>query len=139
MTDQEKDKKIGALKKSLDAAKKRIKKLQQEQASADTTIYKLENDLNGQSTQIFDLRTSIEHLKRAADMLKEIKPEVRPNDVFTERLKRQHVVLLQLAAFAEGVMLAELVDNPSENLGYEMGRDRLRSFITASELIVLEK
>lgn len=101
MTDQEKDKKIGALKKSLDAAKKRIKKLHQERASADTKI--------------------------------------RPNDVFTERLKRQHVVLLQLAAFAEGVMLAELVDNPSENLGYDMGRDRVRSFIVASESILQEK
>ncbi len=106
MTDQEKDKKIGTLKKYLDAAKKRVKKLQQERASADTTIYKL---------------------------------ALKPEEVFTERLKRQHVVLLQLAAFAEGIMLAELVDNPSENLGYAMGCDRVKSFIMASEAIALEK
>ena len=104
MTDQEKDKKIGTLKKSLDAARKRIKRL-----------------------------------KRVADTINGDKLALKPEEVFTERLKRQHGVLLQLAAFAQGIMLAELVDNPSENLGYDIGSARLKTFIAASEAIILEK
>lgn len=155
MTNKEKDEKIKRLLRLLDAARARNREQHKDfnaamaeiadlEANAEVHIQeaqKANNALLAEQVRAKQMSERIDYLEKVnkdfqhdVDMLRQLK---RPDE--QERLKRQHVVMLQLAAFTEGIMLAELVDNPSENLGYDMGRDRVRSFIMASESIVLEK
>jgi hypothetical protein len=53
-------------------------------------------------------------------------------------IREQHILVRETAAFAQGIMLAELVDNPSENRGYDIGCIRLGAVVMASEKILLE-
>lgn len=68
---------------------------------------------------------------------KEVKLQ-RENDRLKLLIRRQHTLVLETAAFAQGVMLAELVDNPSENRAYDIGCMRLGGLVMASEKILLE-
>ena len=160
MTKQSKDKRINTLKERIYAAKKEYHALQVELARAREEIAKLEENEQHRVRQLVEYKqmlasavsgeklsyesvANLDKINKALqldlDKLRQSRVPESRDGVFIERLKRQHVVMLQLAAFTEGIMLAELVDNPSENLGYDMGRDRVRSFIMASESIVLEK
>jgi FtsZ-binding cell division protein ZapB len=63
----------------------------------------------------------------------------RANERLKLKLREQHILVRETAAFAQGIMLAELVDNPSQNRGYDIGCTRLGGLVMASEKILLEE
>lgn len=157
---EEKDEKIKRLLRLLKRARDKHKLLQSDLDTAVGEIKKLEDNEQHRVRQLKEYKqmlasavageklsyesvANLDKINKALQLdLNKLRqsrvPESRDGGSI-ERLKRQHGVLLQLAAFAQGVMLAELVDNPSENLGYDIGSARLKTFIAASEAIILEK
>lgn len=63
----------------------------------------------------------------------------RENERLRAKLREQHILVRELAALTQGIAICELIDNPSENRGYDVICLRLGGIVMASERILLEE
>jgi hypothetical protein len=62
----------------------------------------------------------------------------RENERLRAKLREQHILVRELAAFTQGIMLSEYVNGPFDKGGYDIGCVRLGGIVMASERILLE-
>lgn len=62
----------------------------------------------------------------------------RENERLHAKMREQYILIRELAAFTQGVMLSEYVNGPHDKGGYDIGLLRVGGMVLASEKILLE-
>lgn len=75
-----------------------------------------------------------------ADQVKKASKEVqlqRENERLRTKLHQQHMLVRELAAFTQGIMLCELVDNPSDTNAYNIGSMKVGQLVEIADRLTL--